>query len=1367
MASSVHSAAPSTSQPSLAPQARRTFQSAFQGFESTVKKSSANDVHVFGTTGLQDVRDAAKDIERQLAARQCLRNMKRIQPLLDGLEKYSKVVEVLCNGTPYLPWIWAPIKLMIQVLAVAYADILEFHCRAYEFFRKPSWKCFFLSSWGRFDNRFKCILESLARHSDLVDREANALSIAEAREWRERAAREAKKRETEMSAAQYRHVLSWLGDRTADQDAQDEQENRLDQLLGSCYPNTAEWILSRLPVKNWLRTQGNKPILWLKGKPGSGKSVLCSKLIQFLRQDGQSSVLFYFCSYANATSKQSTRILKSFAIQVLRRHQNLSSYVYDEYVLTGQTPSTQALTSLLPNLLASIQGPRMIIDGLDECQDSEQKDVLKNILAFSSNVTYESCPILIVSRDVRHINAVLSRKPSLSLNDEATAVDAAIGSFAKQRLLEMQTKFRELNIDTSTMEDFEKRLVDKSKGMFLWVRLVLDILEDDVYNANELRTAIDAFPVGLTELYERIILRIKSFSPQNYDKAVRILEWITFAKRAPKKYEVQDAVALTASNTILSEKTKLPETVLQLCRPLIEDGPDNTIVFVHFTVHEYFLHESSGPFLHTERAEYNLTLSCVTYMLQGINLINGRISEDERTVNVGKGFNGLHLYAVEYWLEHLLCYTQARQVSRQSNPVILDKKVSVLVALHKRYQSRVLGTQSYSHDHEALRLDADDDARLSLLKSQPETFGMARQLLRYRRRPQSESEDGVDGYVATPVKDPTPFSDTLHSYQRRVQLLLRSTTFPGLTPAELTFFKATYGSTAFTCRFPGCVQSTTGFTSDELRLQHERCHTPRLACSDSNCNYGLTFASLKALQRHVRENHKVIAPAIPPSIRRTARTTSSLEDETTRRVVSASNMQATVTGSENWTPFPRILQKPSIINAMSSVTSVASQYSSWTDEHHSSGTNEGILLGTKRDGAFRTSTHEEVAARQSTSAPNVPPPILTDSPNESLEQDPLSMELALLAIEEDPSSKHRRLCLEVYLIVAGWLSVSAASVEAISECTNHQRAIELATEVIMGFPVEGEGQSFSCYDCHVRQHEVCYCRPQFLFESGNSCMKCNRDWADEWIPLKNYQAQLLLLERQNKKRLVMARQESPGPRSQEHEVSLNAPKTIPKSRIQAVPKVPLGWVAQWDDLYCEFYYVQLSTGNSQWDMPPTAAPLAGSTNGLQAEWNFQSRTDQSPNDGLNQIANQISNSPSYAPVPHTAFDPGSEYEMNPTANDLRNAIQYMNLLETEYEAQERASLSDARIVTIALRLLDCANLKSYFQLRTMQLPMDEQQLLADRGVHLLSFGVVLYVASNYRSYHAKSGAGDGSFDRNGNPDNFEVWNLGQLRAVTT
>jgi hypothetical protein len=85
---------------------RRIFQESFDSFEKTVQRYSRTDDREFSNTTLRDVLDTAKEVERQLAARQCMRDMKRLKPLLDGLEAYSKVMEVFCNGTPFLTWIW-------------------------------------------------------------------------------------------------------------------------------------------------------------------------------------------------------------------------------------------------------------------------------------------------------------------------------------------------------------------------------------------------------------------------------------------------------------------------------------------------------------------------------------------------------------------------------------------------------------------------------------------------------------------------------------------------------------------------------------------------------------------------------------------------------------------------------------------------------------------------------------------------------------------------------------------------------------------------------------------------------------------------------------------------------------------------------------------------------------------------------------------------------------------------------------------------------------------------------------------------------------------------------------------------------------
>jgi hypothetical protein len=76
---------------------------AFERLNSTITQS---DAIAFRSTTLQDVRDAAVRIENKQAQRSCLRNMRRMEPVFKAIENYSKVIEVLCQGTPYLCFLW-------------------------------------------------------------------------------------------------------------------------------------------------------------------------------------------------------------------------------------------------------------------------------------------------------------------------------------------------------------------------------------------------------------------------------------------------------------------------------------------------------------------------------------------------------------------------------------------------------------------------------------------------------------------------------------------------------------------------------------------------------------------------------------------------------------------------------------------------------------------------------------------------------------------------------------------------------------------------------------------------------------------------------------------------------------------------------------------------------------------------------------------------------------------------------------------------------------------------------------------------------------------------------------------------------------
>jgi hypothetical protein len=87
----------------MATPALSSIEESFRRFKDTV---SASDAREFNRTDLSAVRVAAREIEKQLAAKGEHRALRRIEPFLTGLGHYSEAIGALCNGTPYLPWIW-------------------------------------------------------------------------------------------------------------------------------------------------------------------------------------------------------------------------------------------------------------------------------------------------------------------------------------------------------------------------------------------------------------------------------------------------------------------------------------------------------------------------------------------------------------------------------------------------------------------------------------------------------------------------------------------------------------------------------------------------------------------------------------------------------------------------------------------------------------------------------------------------------------------------------------------------------------------------------------------------------------------------------------------------------------------------------------------------------------------------------------------------------------------------------------------------------------------------------------------------------------------------------------------------------------
>jgi hypothetical protein len=101
-------------------------------YDKFVRSFSDDDVHDFAATKLEHVWKAVREIDVAQRKRQSAQNLRRIEPLLKVIEKYSRLFEAFHKETHYLPLIWvssasthtpltfahnwkAPIKLTLQV----------------------------------------------------------------------------------------------------------------------------------------------------------------------------------------------------------------------------------------------------------------------------------------------------------------------------------------------------------------------------------------------------------------------------------------------------------------------------------------------------------------------------------------------------------------------------------------------------------------------------------------------------------------------------------------------------------------------------------------------------------------------------------------------------------------------------------------------------------------------------------------------------------------------------------------------------------------------------------------------------------------------------------------------------------------------------------------------------------------------------------------------------------------------------------------------------------------------------------------------------------------------------------------------------
>ncbi|TFK31530.1 hypothetical protein BDQ12DRAFT_639969, partial [Crucibulum laeve] len=309
--------------------------------------------------------------------------------------------------------------------------------------------------------------------------------------------------------------------------------------VARCYPGTRLKVIAK--IENWIKDGGHRPILWLNGPAGSGKSAISQTIAE--RYEPRIAASFFFLRGAGLRS-QIQQLIPTLAHQASAYSSAASEFITEALKLDPDLCRGKSFRHQWQKLLITpigvtrrcwIEKPIVVIDALDECNDKQSMSTFIEAITTICNKPGFWLPfrLILTSRVEEHIQEQFNNPVTQSVINYLSLqkFDATedIKLYLGTQLSEIYAIKKHLMMDVllpwPSSSDLQQLSKNAAGSFIIASTLVGFIQREKGTPQNKLKVALNMTD-GLDPVYNQVITEALEANKALNQKELQILELV-------------------------------------------------------------------------------------------------------------------------------------------------------------------------------------------------------------------------------------------------------------------------------------------------------------------------------------------------------------------------------------------------------------------------------------------------------------------------------------------------------------------------------------------------------------------------------------------------------------------------------------------------------------------------------------------------------------------------------------------------------------------------------------------------------------------------------------------------------------------------